>query len=177
MSSWLKHLLLFWIVLFIAQNAVASSKVYTWHDENGVLVFSDSPRPGAKQIQVKDKSIKMPATNTSILTEELGKPAKANLFTIQITQPVDQATLRDNNGTVRIIGLVSPQLNNGYLMNLKFNGKSWGKPQRSGRFILRNINRGEHTVMLELLAANGKVVATSEAVTFYLHRHSIIKNN
>ena len=40
-------------------------------------------------------------------------------------------------------------------------------------FALRNIDRGEHQIKLELLNEKGKVIASSEAVTFYMHRARI----
>ena len=30
-----------------------STKIYVWRNEQGVLVFSDSPKPGAEEIEVE----------------------------------------------------------------------------------------------------------------------------
>ena len=45
--------LLIFIMLLPVTNATAK-EIYMWRDENGVLVFSDTKRPGAKVISLAD---------------------------------------------------------------------------------------------------------------------------
>ncbi|CAM5218367.1 hypothetical protein [Alishewanella longhuensis] len=47
----------------------------------------------------------------------------------------------------------------------------------STAFVLRDIDRGEHNIQLELLDQSGKLIATSPLTTFYLHRASLITPN
>lgn len=155
--------------------AAESKKVYSWLDENGVLVFSDNPKKGAKQIDIKSGAIRMPSVDTSIL-QQLDEPTPKNpKQSIAVTLPEDQDTIYDNNGSVYITSLVSPSFAANHKIQLKLDGKPINKPQSSGLFVLRNIDRGEHKIVLELHNGKGKVIATSKAVTFYMFRASAIK--
>ena len=46
---------------------LSAKEIYMWRDENGVLVFSDTKKPGAKVISLSDdKSTSMKKADTSI---------------------------------------------------------------------------------------------------------------
>jgi hypothetical protein len=62
-------------------------------------------------------------------------------------------------------------------VRLVFDGLAYGEPQNSAVFVLRDIDRGEHTIQLELIDQNGKLIAVSPVTTFYLHRASVISPN
>jgi hypothetical protein len=174
MCGWPKRLFLLLLLAQLSLVALAGQKkVYSWRDENGVLVFSDSPKEGAKEVNISKQSAAMPATDTSILRQLSNTPDKLVKTTVNITQPLNQSTIRNTDGTVIIIGLAIPKLKNGYQLSLSLNGKRWGNPQRSGRFILRNIDRGEHQVVMHLTNAAAKTVASTKVVTFYVHRPSV----
>ena len=70
------------ICVFICVPANASTqKVYVWRDENGTLVFSDSPKPGTKLKEVKltQSPTLMPAEDTSILETKKPTPHRSTL--------------------------------------------------------------------------------------------------
>lgn len=147
------------------------AKVYVWRDENGVLVFSDNPRPGAEEAKLKENNINMPSVDTSILDI---KPQKIpDKYQVVISQPEQNATIRDNSGSVFIAGGIKPIFKRGHLIQLLLDGVPHGKPQAYSMFALRNIDRGEHQIKMELLNEKGKIIASSEAVTFYMHRASV----
>ncbi|NQY62540.1 MAG: DUF4124 domain-containing protein [Alteromonadaceae bacterium] len=150
----------------------ASDKVYVWKNEKGVLVFSDIPRADAEEVSVKNQANVMPSTNTSIL--DIKPKLNNNDYTLDITQPENNATIRDNTGSVHVIGRIKPIFKHGLNIQLNFDGKPYGKPQNHSRFALRNVNRGEHQIKMELLDQRGKVIASS-VITFYMHRTSVFK--
>jgi hypothetical protein len=167
--------ILFIVILFttfISPHTMAG-KVYSWVDEKGVVVFSDSPRKGAKEVIIKSQAIRMPATDTRILSQSDAPPSQK--YHVAITLPQHQDTIRDNNGSVTVTSKVSPDFERGYLLQLKLDGQLWGKPQSRGLFMLKGIDRGEHQIVIELLNRANNVVASSKAVTFYLFRTSMIR--
>ena len=166
--------LLFVILLLaiVIPVEAASSKVYVYRNDNGDLVFSDSPQPGTEditqEIEVKNKQTIISGIDTSVL-ESTARVVKEE-YQVEISQPEDHATIRDNSGSIYISGRVAPVFKRGYTVRLLFNGVVHGKPQTRSVFILRDVDRGEHKIKLELLNNQGKVIASSKERTVYLHR-------
>jgi hypothetical protein len=91
-------------------------------------------------------------------------------YKISISQPQNHDTIRDNTGSVYITGRVMPVFKQGQKVRLLLDNAPYEQPSERAIFSLRNIDRGEHQIKLELLDDKGKVIASSEQVTFYMHR-------
>ena len=149
-----------------------SAKVYVWRDEIGVLVFSDSPKPGAEEIEINTENQNIsPSIDTSILDI---KPKKLlDKFDVDIIRPTNNSTIRDNSGSVHVSGRIKPVFKQGLTIQLILDDIPYKAPQSHSMFALRDIERGEHQIKLVLLNAAGKVIASSKSVTFYMHRTSV----
>jgi len=147
------------------------AKVYVWRDESGVLVFSDSPRAGAEEVKIKEDSLSLPSVDTSIL--DIKPQIIEEKYEVVITQPDNNATIRDNSGSVYIAGGIKPIFKRGYRIQLYLDGQPYQKPQTHSMFALRGIDRGEHQIKMSLINEKGKVIASSQSVTFYMHRASV----
>lgn len=166
-------MVLWLFILAMPTKANNAAKIYVWRNESGVLVFSDSPRPGAEEAEeaeLKPHHNTMPSVDTSIL--DIKPKEIKEVYQVEIIQPVNNATVRDNTGSVYISGRIKPVFTRGYHIQLYLDGKPYEKPQQQAMFLLRDIDRGEHQVRLELINNNGKVIASSDLVTFYMHRAS-----
>lgn len=169
--------LLLTLLTFLLSSVPAvaqDKKVYVSRDANGVLVFSDSPTPGAEEVSFTARPNLMEATNVRFPDKKLAEPEG---YKVNIVQPENEATVRDNTGSVYISGSISPRFQRGFRVRLLLNGTLHGEPQNSTVFVLRDIDRGEHTIQLELIDQNGKLIATSPLTIFYLHRASLISPN
>lgn len=164
------------IILFStsALQAQENKKVFVTRDTNGVLVFSDSPQPGAEEVNLSSRANIMAATDPTLPSRK--QPAKEP-FTVEIAQPEDQGTVRDNTGSVYVSGKISPMFERGLRVRLLVDGKPQAEPQNNAVFILRDVERGEHKLQMELFDQSGKLIATSPVTTFYLHRASVISPN
>lgn len=168
-------LLLLQVFIFTAATAMAQEKkIYVSRDANGVLIFSDTPAPGAEEVSFTVRPNLMEATEVRFPEKKATPP---ETYKVEITQPENQGTVRDNTGSVYISGRITPRFQRGFRVRLLLNGVPQGAPQGSTVFVLRDIDRGEHSIQLELLDQNGKLIATSPATTFYLHRASLITPN
>lgn len=147
-----------------------AAKIYVWRNEAGVLVFSDSPKPGAEEVEVKKNDNVIPSVDTSIL--DIKPKAVEESYEVSITQPENHATIRDNTGSVYIAGRIQPVFKRGHTIQLYLDDKPYEDPQPQAMFILRNVDRGEHQIKMELINDKGKVIALSEVITFYMHRAS-----
>ncbi len=160
------------LMLFVAAGSAEEKKVFVTVDKNNNLVFSDSPSPGASQVNIKESGTVMAPITPSIINEPVS--AKEPKFEVSIAKPEQQGTIRDNNGTVYVSGSVSPLFSQGLRVVLYLDGKQIAGPTGNANFILRDIERGEHQLSLELQNNSGKVIATSPTTTFYMHRASVI---
>ena len=167
------------VTLSLSLSALAqanNNKIYVYQDENGNPVFTDKARPNAKPIDVKTNTMTMPATDTSILQNGVDEAPKPVNYTITITQPRHQQTIRNNEGKVEVTANVTPRLQQNNKFRLKLDGKIRQKPHATADFVLKDVDRGEHTIVIELINEQQKVIATSQKHTFYLFRTSILHN-
>jgi len=161
-------------VLAFQLIAASPTKVYVWRDANGIVKYSDTPHPDAKEVLISDSSFAISTIDTSILN--IQEKAKDKTFEVKITQPSDQETIRDNSGSVYVSGLIKPIFKQGFKITLSLDGIPYGKPQTHSAFILKNIERGEHQLKMHIIDDKGKVIALSDSITFYMHRASVIKH-
>jgi len=152
-----------------------SAKIYVWRNEAGVLVFSDSPKPGAEEVEVKTNNSIKSSIDTSIL--DITPKKIEDDYQVVIVQPADNSTIRDNTGSVHVSGRIKPIFKRGLSTQLYIDNTPYGKPQTHSVFALRNIERGEHQIKMTLLNEKGKVIASSPSITFYMHRASVVKGN
>ncbi len=155
----------------MAQEKKDDKPVFVTVDKNNVPVFSDNPVPGASQLQLKEGNRMLAVTPTEISQRSIDQTPK---FEVSITKPEQEGTVRENSGTVYVSGQVKPLFAQGLRVRLYLDGQAVAGPSSNANFILHNIDRGEHQLMLELSDQNGKVIATSPVTTFFLHRASAI---
>jgi hypothetical protein len=168
-------ILLLLVVASTTLLAADKKKIYVWRNAEGVLVFSDSPKPNVKSdtVDVSKTPNIIQSVDASILSGEPTKKDPADDLSIAIVKPLDQATIRDNTGSLYINGVIKPSFKRGMNVVLKFDDKKVAGPQKSAVFIMRDIDRGEHRVQLEVWNDSGKVIAVSKPITIYLHRASV----
>ena len=167
----LNYFIIICLVISLTFSVLAtSSKVYVSHDEDGLLVFSDRPSPEAEEVRLRPKSAIYPLMNIDTSLFDIRPTGLNNDFQVVITQPKNNATLRDNTGSVNITATVKPILKEGFSIQLYLDGKTHNNPQSHTMFSLKNIDRGEHQIQMALIDKKGKVIATSSLTTFYMHR-------
>jgi len=168
------------VLLLGSMQGLASDKkkIYVWRNADGVLVFSDSPKPNVKTdtVDVSNSPNIIQSVDASILSGKKDEQ-QAEQVTIEITKPSNEQTIRDNTGSVYINGIIRPSFKRGMSVVLKFDDKKVAGPQKSAVFILRDVDRGEHRVQLEVWNESGKVIAVSPSVTFFVHRASVNRPN
>lgn len=173
------HLTSFVFIIFAVvisfPTSATSTKVYVWRNADGVLVYSDSPKPGAEEVDVKESNSMSSSIDTSIL--DINPKAIEENYQVEISQPANNATIRDNTGSVYVSGRIKPIFKQGLKIQLMLDSQPYETPQTHSMFVLRNIERGEHQLKMDLIDDKGKVIASSEPVTFYMHRASVIRAN
>lgn len=163
--------------LLLLSSAVVAQQVFRSLDEDGNVIYSDQPSPGAEQIEVQPVQGFTPPALPTVDNDEVktdaatGEPLGYDTF--GIVAPSDDDTIRNNEGNVDVAVTMQPSLRDGDTLRVLLDGGTLG--EMSGPYVrLENVDRGTHTVTVEALDSNGTVVATTDPVTFHLHRESVI---
>lgn len=164
----------FTLISLVLLSLFAQATVYKWVDKNGKVHYSDEPHPNAEIVELKEKTlnqITLPPVNPDTNDSQAIEQTK---YQVVITSPEEEETVRDNNGDFQVTATVTPEIKSQYLMALKLDGKTIGQPQIGGTFKLSNIDRGEHTIVVDAMTQNGKVFASSSPRKIFLHQAAMI---
>jgi hypothetical protein len=170
------------LLLTAASAAVATTTIYSWTDDNGVVHFSDTP--GTQQANTVELSVNEvqqniqttvidsnQADNIELISITTDTEAPLPAATVSLLAPVHQQTIRSNDGDIKVRAVSNRKLNKKLQAQLVIDGKVNGTPQTDLTWQLTNIDRGSHQIQIQLLN-NGKILASSESITVYLHRVS-----
>ena len=168
-----KYCLLFGMVLAISSlQADQSPQIYKWTDSNGNVNFSDKPHAGAEEIALpKVQTYSTPKISVPEPSSEPVTDAEAPVYhKISIVQPVDQTTIRNPQGYVSILIELKPKLKRGDKLQIILDGAPLNKPQATTVFALQDINRGSHTLAAQVVDAQGKILNTSDTISFFMQQ-------
>ncbi|AHE67160.1 DUF4124 domain-containing protein [Legionella oakridgensis] len=157
---------------FVMAISPLHAQIYKWTDSNGNVYFSDKPHPGAEKIElpeVQTFSSPAPSSESSAAMQQEAIEASTD-YAMTILAPKDQETIRNNQGYVAVNVQLEPSLKANDKLQIIFDGKALGKPQATTVFALQNINRGSHTIAVQLVNEQGDVLKTSPSVTIFMHR-------
>ncbi|MCD9546012.1 DUF4124 domain-containing protein [Photobacterium carnosum] len=165
-----------------ASAAVATTTIYSWTDDNGVVHFSDTP--GTQQANTVELSVtevqqniqttvidSYQADNIELISITTDTEPPLPAATVSLLAPVHLQTIRSNDGDIKVRAVSNRKLNKKLQAQLVIDGKVNGTPQTDLTWQLTNIDRGSHQIQIQLLN-NGKILASSESITVYLHRVS-----
>jgi hypothetical protein len=151
----------------------AAAQIYKYTDSNGNTVFTNQPPEGQAA-----ESVELPPTNTvqpqqPVVTEQPKENAQdqAAYGRLALTDIPDDEALRANNGTFTVGVDIEPRLLPGHSLRLLLDGQPYGQPSNVPRLQLTNIDRGEHSLAVEVISGD-KQVQQSPAVTFTVQRVS-----
>jgi len=151
---------LFTLISLVLLSLFAQATVYKWVDKDGKVHYSDEPHPNAEIVELKEKTlnqITLPPVNPDTNDSQAIEQTK---YQVVITSPEEEETVRDNNGDFQVTATVTPEIKSQY--------------QIGGTFQLSNIDRGEHTIVVDAMTQNGKVFASSSPRKIFLHQAAMI---
>ena len=152
----------------------SKAQIFQWTDRYGNVHFSDKPHKGAKEVELPPaQTFTPPKIPMKPLVEQNETDTPRTYEKIVITQPEDQATVRNNQGYVAVSVLLEPALVEGDKLQLMYDGEPMGEPQTASVFALNNVYRGAHTLLIKVLNSKNKEIGQSQQVTFYMHRAHI----
>ncbi len=150
------------------------AKVYKWTDAQGNVVYSDTPRPGAEEIEILTE----PAGIEPVRPEKMPPPrpqAPGQVYgAVIIASPTEGQILQDPEGWVSVSLAVEPplQVSQGDAIRLKLDGQTLDTRYTGSEIAIPSVPRGTHTVQAEIVNPAGNVLTASAAVTFHMHAPS-----
>jgi len=154
------------------------AEIYKRTNPDGSVEFTDVPRSDEeKPVPLSPMSTfkTTPAPAPQRATSNARADAK-KYSAISVASPANEATIRDNTGTVKVSVSLSPALRSGHKLVLLVDGEQKGE-SRSGSFTLNNLDRGSHSLVAQVVDKAGKALISSAPVTVYLFRQSAIRPN
>ena len=169
-------ILLLIIILGLSNYGYAGEKrIYAWKDQNGVLVFSDTPRKGATEVKLSSQSLTIPAKDIATLSSQ--SHTKKTGFGIAITSPEHNQTIHENTGTIYVTSRVMPSFKAGYTIQLLVNGEANGPAINNSVFAIADVEAGEHMLQVRLFNEKNQIIAVSEPRIFNMRRKGKIHSN
>ena len=176
-------------LLFTVSVTDAASRVYKSVDKDGNVIFTDVPPANAPDpVEIKEinaystpsesrTSRQTQAGEVPDLLGRFGEEADTDAETtlsygsLRITAPTDDLAIRDNAGNLVVSVALSPGLNtaNDHSFELLVDGKVV-QSGAATQLKLSHVDRGTHTLVAQVVDAEGKVVIRSQAVTFHMLR-------
>ncbi|WP_457968553.1 DUF4124 domain-containing protein [Pseudomonas sp. R4-84] len=164
----------FSIFFLLLLTLPAAAQIYKYTDANGNTAYSNQPPDG-----VPAQAVELPPLNSvetqAPTTPETPAPAQNNdaprnaYDLLELTDiPTDEA-LRANNGTFTVGVRTQPRLHSPHLFRLLLDGQPYGQPSNVPRLQLMNIDRGEHSLAVQVIDGE-RLVQQSETVTFTVQR-------
>jgi hypothetical protein len=163
------------VCLLLALALPASAQIYKYTDANGNTVFTNQPPDGTPA-----ESVELPPTNTVEMQTPSLPPAtpsseqksKALYSVLRLTGIPDDAAMRANNGTFSVGVDIQPRLQAGHQLRLILDGQPYGQASNVPRLQLTNIDRGEHSLAVAVVAGD-TIIQQSMTETFTVQRISL----
>lgn len=170
-----------WLVLLCVWALGAQAQeVWRWVDENGVVHFEDRPRPGAERIELSGPQTFTPPPIPERRTEEPAapEPEPAPGYTgFSIVAPAAGETLWNIGGQLPVQLDIQPGLRSGHRLQVYFDGQRREDVPQATQFVLPEVWRGEHQLRAAIVDGQGREVASTATITFYVQQASIQNPN
>jgi len=164
------------LLLCVVSAQVLATEVYISRDADGNVTFSDKPGANAQRHEVRE----LPSIPAVRIPDSAPQPAKVNepsfsYTSLSIITPVDGQQLPIGQaGNLEVSGVLSPGLRESDTLLLIRNGTVM-RQGRQTSFQLQNLERGEHTLQMVVRDPTGKTLISSNAVTIFVQRASVLR--
>ena len=163
-------------VILSSLLAVAEDTVYRSTDKNGNAVFTDQATENAQEIEIKETATYTETVPTYTPTSKKKKQYKSMGYTrISILQPASEEAVRSNSGNLTVSYSLQPALESKHSTELLIDGSPVQSSGSGGSFSLTNIDRGTHTLMVQVIDDSGSVLITSDSIMITMLRYAQVR--
>jgi hypothetical protein len=159
-------------LILLASSASIAATVYKWVDDKGVTHFSDQPNPGAAKVHVDEPqsySAASPAASTGSTT---AKHTAGATMQCSIVSPANDDVLM-NQFSVSGRAHFEPPPPPTAQISLVLDGRPIpGSVDSGGGFSIAQVDRGTHTLSIQVRGADGSTFCQTSSVTFHVRQAS-----
>ena len=157
---------------------LSATTLYKVVNKDGTVTYTDRPVQGAKAVDFK-------GLNSAVMPSMQGgqNPRQNNTkrieralpdFELIMLSPGAGETIRDNQGNLNVSAQLKPAGSGEFQLYLDEQLKD---TQSVPNFAITNLDRGEHTVQVKFKHNSGKILASTQKQTIFLHRASALINS
>ncbi|MEE9103113.1 MULTISPECIES: DUF4124 domain-containing protein [Pseudomonas] len=159
--------------LLLAAALPASAQIYKYTDASGKTVFTNQPpsNVGAQPVQLPPTNTVAPQAPVNTDSGNGAAEAQSAYTILALSNLPNDEALRVNNGTFVVEVVVQPALAMDHQLQLLLDGQPYGAPTQATSIAMQNIDRGEHTLAVEVVQGS-RVIQTSATASFTLQRIS-----
>lgn len=160
-------------VILSSLLAVAEDTVYRSTDKNGNAVFTDQATENAQEIEIKETATYTETVPTYTPTSKTKNVYKSIGYTsLSILQPASEEAIRSNSGNLTVSYSLQPALESKHSTELLIDGSPVQSSGSGGSFSLTNIDRGTHTLIVQVIDDSGSVLITSDSIMITMLRYA-----
>jgi hypothetical protein len=161
------------LILLGACTGAGAATVYKWVDDNGVVHFSDQPNPKAQKLEVAGaQTYGAPAASAAPPPAAAAPATVAAPPVCVIDTPSAGQVFLDTSSITGHVTLAhaGPE---GSQTSLRMDGVDIsGLLGAGGSFALNDLDRGDHTLTLQVTSDHGDVTCQGTSVTFSIRQRS-----
>ena len=153
-----------------------ADEAWMWTDDDGVVHYSDVPRPGAKRIELAEpNSGQSPAPRTNTANADTAAENEADestgYTTLEFSSPRAEETLWNIEGVLNVSLSLNPPLRPGHRVKVYFDGNEQLVSGTS--FQLQEVWRGVHNLQAEVVDGTGQPMIRSRPIRFYVQQNTV----
>ncbi len=164
------------LLLLIMLPGLVHGAMYKWTNSAGETIYSDTPP------SEDSEELKLPILTTTPAVKYIPKPKPqpstddkvTNYTDFTLVDPVNDAFFTDNTGDVPVRLSIEPQLDikAGHSISILLDGQVNLANSQQTTVMITNLDRGTHSLSAEIHDLSGKILKTSNSVSFTVNRHS-----
>lgn len=165
----------YYTLMLLLISLTVHAEVYRSVDGQGNVIFSDTSTENAEKIQLQESYIYSPPVIVDLADDEPSQPLielAVPDYSLAITSPSQNETIRENAGNITITCSVSPALNTdrGDKLIFSLDGNLKSEAQDAASYTFTNVDRGSHVAVVSVVDKTGKVIKSSKSILFHLLR-------
>ena len=170
-------------LIIVLGNTAQASELYRWVDEQGRVHYSDRPADGAERVELKTAPAATPsprvstpaaATRPAPPRPDPDDTAAVAYQSVAIVSPQQDQVLWNIGSVLTVTVDVQPGLAAGHRVVVRYNGQPVEWPAQASSHQVPDVYRGTHTVSVSVTDAAGRVLASSDTVTFHVKQTSVL---
>ena len=153
----------------------AHAGVYSYVDANGTRVFTDQPQD-PRSTAVTLKPINQMQADSELIPTRILRPEQVPTTEYQwlnILAPSPDSTVQNGSGSLIVSVQSEPALMPAHQYRLLLNGRAYGEPSVEPFFTLEHVDRGSHSLSVEIINEKNQRQAISAAQTVHVRRISL----